>query len=540
MNILSKDTPLEISISKMEQVLKNIDSKITYSKQKHPIDNCYSINLRSKESPNYLYSNGKGDSSLSCKASALGEYIERLQTNNFFMEFYLDDNIFFPDQKLFDFEDGYLNKTLNNFYNANLELSLEDMIDYHSNENNKIITLPFINLSNNKTTYFPINILHNLYVSNGLATGNTPKEAQVQSLSEIFERYVKIKIIKNGYSLPPFPVEIVKSFPTLYADIQALQKLGYIIEVLDASLGGEFPVTAISIINQKTGGLFVSFGCHPILEVSLQRTMTELMQGRNLDELNNFEIPTFNMNLVNDNFNIESHFIDSNGKLGFSFLSKNKSFQYYPWKYNGKDTNDEHLFLSNIAKNMNKDIYLREYDYLDFYSCQIVIPSISEVYPVEDLIYNNTNIGKQIRPMVLNYESYDPNYILDIVIDLDNSIDIEKYIGVIFKENFTVLEFKIQIYLDLGEYEEVISLLELSKNKYAKALLELSRMYINKINWEEYEDALNNIFTKELLAEVLDIFNGETKFINTTYSKEYENIISLYKRLNIKKLNNSI
>jgi len=540
MNILSKDSPLEISISKMEQVLTDINSKITYSKQKHPINNCYSINLSSDDSPKYLYSNGKGNCSLSCKASALGEYIERLQTNNFFIEFYLDDNVFFPDQKIFTFEGKYLNEELKKLYNPNTELSLEDMIDYHSNENDQIITLPFINQSTNDTTYFPINILHNLYVSNGLATGNTPTEAQVQSLSEIYERYVKIKIIRNGYSLPSFPVEIVKSFPTLYADIQALQKLGYIIEVLDASLGGVFPVTAISIINTKTSGLFVSFGCHPILEVSLQRTMTELMQGRNLDELNDFEVPTFDMDLVNDNFNIESHFIDSNGKLGFSFLNKNKSFEYNPWKYNGKDTNDEHLFLSNIAKNMNTNIYLREYDYLGFYSCQIVIPSISEVYPVEDLIYNNTNVGKQIRSMVLDYENYDPNDILESIIDLDNSIDIAKYIGVIFEEDFTVLELKIQIYIDLGDYEDAISLLELSKNKYAKALLELCRMYVNEQDWEEYEDALNNIFTKELLAEVLDIFNGETRFINITYSKEYENIISLYKRLNIKKLNNSI
>ena len=540
MNLLSKDSPLDVSIAKMEQVLENIDSKIIYSKQKHPIKNCYSINLSSVDSANHLYSNGKGDNSLSCKASALGEYIERLQTNNFFMEFYLDDNKYYPDQKLFDFQGDYLNKKLIQLYNPGNELSLDDMIDYHSNENEQIITLPFINLTTKETTYFPINILHNLYVSNGLATGNTPKEAQVQSLSEIYERYVKIKIIRNGYSLPSFPIEIIKSFPTLYSDIQALQKLGYILEVLDASLGGEFPVTAISIINPKTGGLFVSFGSHPILEVSLQRTMTELMQGRNLDELEDFEIPTFDMDLVNDSFNIESHFIDSNGKLGFSFLSKKKSFKYSPWKYNGNNTSDEHLFLSNIAKEMNTDIYLREYDYLGFYSCQVLIPSISEVYPVEDLIYNNTNVGKQIRDMVLNYENYDPNDILDCIIDLDNNIDIEKYIGVIFEGNFTILELKIQIYLDLGEYEDAISLLTLSKNRYSKVLLELCQIYVKEENWEEYEDALNNIFSKEVLEEVLNIFNGEVPLINTSYSIEYKNILSLYKRLNIKKLDNSI
>ena len=226
---------MEVSIKKMEEILENLDSKINYSEEKHPLENCYSINLSSADCPLHIYSNGKGASTLSCKASALGEYIERLQTNNFFIEFYLDDNVYYYDQKLFDFKGDYLNEKLNMLYNANDELTLDDLIDYHSNENNKIITLPFINQSDNIKTYFPINILHNLYVSNGLATGNTPKEAQVQSLSEIYERYVKIKIIKNAYSLPSFPIDIIKLFPTLYADIQALEKLGYIIEVLDAS-----------------------------------------------------------------------------------------------------------------------------------------------------------------------------------------------------------------------------------------------------------------------------------------------------------------
>ena len=540
MNILSKNSPLEVSIEKMQDILINLDNKISYSKQKHPISNCYSINLTCDDAPLYIYSNGKGSDTLSCKASALGEYIERLQTNNFFIEFYLDDNSYYPDEKLFDFEDTYLNESLNTLYNANNELCVEDLIDYHSNNTKQIVCLPFINQSNNEKTYFPINILHNLYVSNGLATGNTPKEAQVQSLSEIYERYVKIQIIKKGYSLPSFPIEIIKSFDFLYEDIVSLQKEGYIIEVLDASLGGKFPVTAISIINPKTSSLFVSFGSHPILEVSLQRTMTELMQGRNLDELNDFEIPTFDMDLVNDSFNIESHFIDSNGKLGFAFLGKNKSFEYCPWKYEGKDTNDEYIFLNNIAKKMDTDIYLREYNYLGFYSCQILIPSISEVYPIDDLIYNNTNVGKKIRDMVLNYETYDPNYILQEIIDLDNSLDIQKYIGVLFEENFTIIELKIQVYLDLGEYEQCINLLELSKNKYTKVLLELCQMYLKEYVWENYEKALNNIFTKEKLKIALDIFNGEKKLINTQYSKEYINILNMYKKLNEKKVNNSL
>jgi len=54
--------------------------------------------------------------------------------------------------------------------------------------------------------------------------------------------------------------------------------------------------------------------------------MTELMQGRDLDSLDGFETPTFDMSIVADSFNLESHFVDSNGKLGFGFLSAKKEF----------------------------------------------------------------------------------------------------------------------------------------------------------------------------------------------------------------------
>ena len=328
MNLLSKNSSLEESITKMKTALADISSQITFSTEKHPLQNCYSVNLTYDGAPQHIFSNGKGIVSLASTASALGEFIERLQTNNFFTEFYLPKRKYYPDEKAFAFDEEFIDTNLKKFYDPNDELAPEDFVDYNSDYIDKVVSLPFINLSSNETAYIPINILNNLYVSNGLATGNTPKEAQVQALSEIFERYVKIQIIKNGYSLPKFPDNILASYKNVYHDVQDLRKLGYIVEVLDASLGGEFPVTAISLINPKNGTLFVSFGAHPILEVSLERTMTELMQGRNLEELDSFEMPTFDMSLVSDNFNIESHFIDSNGKIGFSFLSTKNSFAY--------------------------------------------------------------------------------------------------------------------------------------------------------------------------------------------------------------------
>jgi ribosomal protein S12 methylthiotransferase accessory factor len=335
--------------------------------------------------------------------------------------------------------------------------------------------------------------------------------------------------------MPAFPDEVLKNFTKLNEDIKSLEDLGYILEVLDCSLGGKYPVTAISLINPITNTLFVSFGAHPILEVSLQRTMTELMQGRDLEDLADFEKPTFDKELIQTNSNIESHFIDSNGKIGFEFLSSKKNFEYTPWGYNGSNTDEEYEYLLNITKEMDKDIYIREYDYLGFYSCQIIVPGVSEIYPLEDMIYNNTNAGKMIRDMVLNFKEYDPEEILHEIEALDNNLNVEKYIGVIFENNFTMCDFKAQLHLNLGNYQEAIEYFEMSTHTLAYPLAQLTRMYIDETPWEEYESALYNVFTKEKVELATSIFNGDVDFTNVTYHQNYLNILDLYDRLAIKK-----
>jgi ribosomal protein S12 methylthiotransferase accessory factor len=464
-------------------------------------------------------------------ASAYGEFIERLQTNNFFSDFYLPNRSHFADEILFDVDDfleSKFDKKLKKIYNPNGELSGEDLIDFNSNLEDKIVAFPFLNLSTNKIVNIPQNLLSNLYVSNGLASGNTPNEAKVQALSEIIERYVKIKVIKEGLSLPTFDEITLQKFEKLSEDIKTLEENGYILQVHDASLGGIYPVVAISLINPKNSTLFVSFGAHPILEVALERTMTELMQGRDLTRLDSFETPTFDMNLVDDSSNIESHFIDSNGKIGFGFLSSKKSFATVPWGYEGENSKDEYEFLVKIIHNEEKEIYLREYNYLGFYSCQIIVPHFSEVYPIDDLIYNNKNQAKLVRDMILNMDYYDSEDILNAILPLDNSLDVGKYIGVIFEEPFTMLEFKAQIYILLDELEEARELLSFSDKKLSIVVSEVIIMENENLQFDDFKEGLIAIFGEDLVLKALKIIAGEDFLIDTTFHCKYQAIIDLY------------
>lgn len=531
MNILSKNSPLEESIAAMEAVLEKLSLEVVYSTEKHPLSHCYSVNLASKYAPNTIYSNGKGALSLSSKASALGEYIERLQTNHFFSDFYVPELPFYPDEVVFEVGGEYLTPELLAFYNPNDEWSEEDLIDFNSDNDEKIVALPFIDMGSGEKVYFPHNILANLYASNGLATGNTPKEAQVQAMSEICERYVKIEVIKRGYALPEYPETVLKNFPKVLEDIRALQEAGYILKVLDASFGGKFPVCAISLINPKTHTLFVSFGSHPILEVALERTMTELMQGRDLSRLDDFEIPTFDRSIVEESLNIESHFIDSNGKMGFDFLSSKKTFVYASWGYSGNNTDDEFEYLMALFNDMDKRVYLREYAYLGVYSCQMIVPGVSEIYPVEDMVYNNKNTGKRYREMILHFDEFDPEEILDEVYSLSDALNVEKFIGVLFEENFTMGQLKAQLHLLLGNYEEASAILTYEQGSMSNLLVELMAMERQGLSVELYMEAFCDLYTAERFQKAQEILEGSAYLINRTLSREYTYMLSMAHQL---------
>lgn len=139
--------------------------------------------------------------------------------------------------------------------------------------------------------------------------------------------------------------------------------------------------------------------------------------------------------------------------------------------------------------------------------------------------------------MVLDFEAYDPEEILETIEALEDFLDVEKYIGVIFENNFTMLEFKAQMHLILGNTAEAIASLEFGTNKLGHIVAELIRMKEKQLGWKEYEEALFNIFGRERVEKALRIVKGEEFLINTTLHRNYHNMLEMYDRLEHKKIN---
>ncbi|WP_180111732.1 OsmC domain/YcaO domain-containing protein [Acinetobacter sp. YH12136] len=483
--IAGKDLPLEETIANMSGILAGLGMKIEIASWRNIVPNVWSLHIRDAQSP-MCFTNGKGATKESALASALGEFIERLNCNFFYNDQFWGEEIanaefvHYPNEKWFKpGPNGELPKEILDEYCLEIYDPEDELLGTHLYDTNSgntergICSLPFVRQSDGETVYFPSNLIENLYLSNGMSAGNTLAEAQVQCLSEIFERAVKREIIQEEMSLPDVPQEILAKYPSIVAGIQALEEQGFPVLVKDASLGGQFPVMCVTLMNPRTGGVFASFGAHPNFKVALERSLTELLQGRSFEGLNDLPQPTFSTNAVTEPNNYVEHFIDSSGVVSWRFFSAQADHEFVEWDFtnNGQYSNvEEAEALFAILEEMGKESYMAIYEHLGAIACRILVPDYSEVYLVEDLIWDNTNKALLYREDILNLHRLDDEQLEALVerleeCELDDYTEIKTLIGIEFDDNtvwgqLTILELKLLIYLALEQFEEAKDLVE--------------------------------------------------------------------------------
>jgi ribosomal protein S12 methylthiotransferase accessory factor len=549
--IAGKDLPLEQTIANMSGLLANLGIKIEIASWRNIIPNVWSLHIRDAHSP-MCFTNGKGATKESALASALGEYIERLSNNHFYAgafwgeEIANSDFVHYTNERWFtigpddalpaDILDDYCL----NIYNPDGELRGSHLIDTNSgNSDRGICSLPYVRHSDGEMVYFPSNLIENLYASNGMSAGNTLAEAQVQCLSEIFERAVKREILEGEIALPDVPQEVLAKFPGIVAGIQGLEAQGFPVLVKDASLGGAYPVMCVTLMNPRTGGVFASFGAHPSFEVALERSLTELLQGRSFEGLNDLPRPTFESNAVTEPNNFVEHFIDSSGIVSWRFFSAKSNYEFVEWDFSGKGENsnaEEAASLFRILEDMGNEVYTAVYDQLGAIACRILVPGYSEVYPVEDLIWDNTNKSLLFRSDILNLHRLDDASLAALLDRLDNNeldeySDIATLIGIEFDDNtvwgqLTVLELKLLINLALKQFEDAHELvgafLQYNDNTVERGLFYQALNVVLEVTLDEdleladYEVNFRRMFGDVRIDAAMGSVDGSVRFFGLT------------------------
>jgi ribosomal protein S12 methylthiotransferase accessory factor len=573
--IAGKDLPLEKTIANMSAVLADLGMKIEIASWRNLVPNVWSLHIRDAHSP-MCFTNGKGATKESALASALGEFIERMNCNHFYNDQFWGEDIanaafvHYPNERWFkpgrkdalpvEILDEYCLK----IYNPDGELRGSHLVDTNSgNVQRGICALPYVRQSDGEVVYFPSNLIDNLFLSNGMSAGNTLAEAQVQCLSEIFERAVKREILEGELALPDVPHDVLAKYPGILAGIEELEKQGFPVLVKDASLGGEFPVMCVTLMNPRTGGVFASFGAHPSLEVALERSLTELLQGRSFEGLNDLPRPTFESNAVTEPNNFVEHFIDSSGVVSWRFFSAKSDFDFVEWDFSGQGENsnaDEAATLFGILEDMGKEAYMAVYDQLGATACRILVPGYSEIYPVEDLIWDNTNKALLFRDDILNLHRLDDaglEALLERLEDseLDDYTDIITLIGIEFDENtvwgqLTILELKLLIHLALQQFEAAHELvgtfLQYNENTVERGLfyqalnVVLEVLLDDGLKLADYEVNFRRMYGNPRMDAVMGTVDGSVRFFGLTPTSmklegldRHRRLIDSYKKLHM-------
>ena len=572
--IPGKDAALEESIEKFQQKLTALGFNIEEASWLNPVPNVWSVHIRDKDCPQ-CFSNGKGASKKAALASALGEYFERLSTNYFWTDFYLGqdiangDFVHYPNEKWFPIEDeallpqGILDDRLFDHFDPNQELTPELLVDLQSgNYERGIVALPYVRQSDQQTVYIPQSIISNLYVSNGMSAGNSQFEARVQGLSEVFERYVKNKIIAEAISLPLIPQEVMARYPSIQAAIDKLEQEGFPILAYDASLGGKYPVICVILLNPTNGTCFASFGAHPKFQVALERTVTELLQGRSLKDLDVFSPPSFNNDDVAEHANLETHFIDSSGLISWDLFKDTPDYDFVDWNFSGKDTHEEYDNLMAIFRKESKEVYIMDYNHLGVYACRIIVPGMSDIYPADDLIYANSNMGMDWREILLDLPHFhhDQETYQELLDELDEQgIDdatrVREFIGIVAPKasGWTTLrigELKSMLYLALGDlamaldwanwtYNMNSSVFTAERANYYRCLINSLELFMDsQRDPQQYRMVFEKMYGKDAVAFAWSAIQGGNPFYNLPASdetlanfSEHQKLLAAYAKL---------
>lgn len=407
-HIPGKDAALEESIAALESRFTALGFRLEERSWLNPVSGAWSVHLRDTDC-GLIYTNGKGASLLAARASALGEFAERLSCRYFWNHFHLGATLaaaewvldprerWFPLCKSKRWPAGLLDPQLRALYDPDGSIPAATLVDHHSGANTRgICALPYRRLRDDETIWFPANLIGNLFVSNGMAAGNNAAEARAQALSEILERHVKYQVIREGLCLPDIPDAVIARHPGIAQGIAELRAAGFGVLVKDASLGGRYPVACVTLLNPRDQGCFASFGAHPNFAIALERALTELLQGRGLDKMDGFPPPVLDLDEAASATNLESHFIDSDGVLHWRFFADTPDHAFTAWSFGG-DSQADYAWLCDCIHAEGRDIYVADFEQHGVYACRILVPGLSEIYPLDDLEWENNSAGNAVR-----------------------------------------------------------------------------------------------------------------------------------------------
>jgi ribosomal protein S12 methylthiotransferase accessory factor len=250
--------------------------------------------------------------------------------------------------------------------------------------------VPFYDRSEDRVIHLPFHFLLAIMSSNGMCAGNSPEEAVVQGLCEVYERFAMGRLYFDRLAPPPFPEDVLREFAPRYLELASrIEDSGeFRVFARDCSLGMGLPVAGVVLVSPDVHRFTLKLGADPNLDIALERCLTELYQGRmsrGASVVNSLSVnpapadPTVTGWHENVQFNTMQDV--------FPLLHSAEATLSYPfgWPVHRPCASQLDRYRSTIepADRHGYPVYVRDVSFLGFPSFWVVVPGMSEIYALD-------------------------------------------------------------------------------------------------------------------------------------------------------------
>ncbi len=556
-----KDTTPEETVAKLKQLLSELDIDLTEDWADENEIGTYSLRLSVKGTS--IGSNGKGMTRNFARASAYAEFIERLQNNKLAANSTFSNVLFekkgdfylFKDEKFLSPEEISANKNSftkfffdtrsaaekEKFSNEAELLRKYHKLDYNIHrKENEFLCLPYYSVRDKKDVYIPYTIQNMFYGSNGMCAGNTPEEALVQGLSEVFERKVQRHLIMDQLSLPDIPESYISKFPDIYEMYKLIKsRKRYNVFIKDGSIGKGYPVCVLIIVEKDTGRFGVKIGSHPDYHIALERLFTEATQGINIESFAKKSVIDFSNTNVSTILNLQNSFKTGDAAYPYQIFSSKPDFEFVEPKDFSSSSNKEMLDYSiELLRKEGCDVLIHDTSYLGFPSYHIIVPGFSEmnIATKNDFEADNTRFHMQkylSKPEKVDKECV--KYLISVINYYQHSLqsnNFKDFSGNLISDKLPgtdvgvdLLYYKSMLYIYIKDYEnayETISLIcHIAKSSDAPPedaeFFYILRNYIHGMvsigDHDTVIDCLGKLYSEEYVKRIDELFSNSEKVL---------------------------
>ncbi len=572
-----KEVNPEETVNRIRSILNNIGIMPVETKWFNSAENFYSVRI---EIPNTdIGTNGKGTTHLFALASAYAELMERIQNMSPFKlsidldeKSYVKEGFYFLNDEKEITTDEFINEKNdwlqeqikyngldNNKEKLNVLAALWDQISYDSRKNTFVGT-PLQNLETKEITYVPQIMLSKMYMSNGMCAGNKKEEALVQGISEVIERYVNKKIIKEKITPPDVPLEYLIKYPNIIKMIKTIQTKGpYTLMIKDCSLGENLPVIGAILHNSVKQSYFVKFGSFPDFEIAVERTLTEMMQGQNIENMRGMSNFISSDNSSSDQ-NILGILVNGIGDYPLEVFESQPTYEFNPNAFIKFNSNLEIIeYYKKLFKNKNKTIYIRDATCFEFPTYQVIVPNFSEIeeFNNEESLVKYFKY-KEIKKKLLKLDELCDEEKKDIIQIIINNFHINskpaKLIGILDEKRYpwyyhstgqllTLLYCQIKDYDNAYKiYHNWLKLNVFNQNNNERKLFSLNNyLKLKKENKsiEQIKNFMSKYYQKDIVNDIIENYESKNNaFIKNKPIKCFDCKNCIYKN-ECKKYNNN-